>query len=96
MIYKIHVHFYFEHDSAIFKSNSPPPGFFIVCPGFSLFSDVLPLSDVAPPQRCGSPVLGHGAFSSALTIKLGVGGRAEALMGRLGSSNIKKCFPLLV
>ena len=50
MIYKIHVHFYFEHDSAIFKSNSPPPpGFFIVCPGFSLFSDV------APPQRCGSP-----------------------------------------
>jgi hypothetical protein len=73
------------------KVIPPPPGFFIVCPGFPLFSDVappqrcgspsamwLPLSDVAPPQRCGSPVLGHGAFSSALTIKLGVGGRAKA------------------
>ena len=54
------------------KVIPPPPGFFIVCPGFPLFSDV------APPQRCGSPVLGHGAFSSALTIKLGVGGRAKA------------------
>ena len=72
MIYKIHVHFYFEHDSAIFKSNSPPPGFFIVCPGFPLFNNV------APPQRCGSPFRGVVAFSSALTIKLGVGGRAKA------------------
>ena len=54
MIYKIHVHFYFEHDSAIFKSN--PPGFFLLfAPAFPSLARGLPLSDVAPPQRCGSP-----------------------------------------
>ena len=78
MIYKIHVHFYFEHDSAIFKSNSPPSVFLLFALAFPSLAMWLPLSDVAPPQRCGSPVLGHGAFSSALTIKLGVGGRAKA------------------
>jgi hypothetical protein len=55
-----------------------PRVFLLFALAFPSLAMWLPLSDVAPPQRCGSPVLGHGAFSSALTIKLGVGGRAKA------------------
>jgi hypothetical protein len=50
MIYKIHVHFYFEHDLAIFKNNSPPRVFLLFALAFPSLAMWLPLSDVAPPS----------------------------------------------